>query len=290
MSVSFTYRVVRYVHDPAAGETLNIGVILYAPDAGYLDARMDTRYERLSRTFARFEGEQYRTILRRFNLSVERFRERELQPLLFSAPAKTVSDLTRQIWPDEDLSFRMGPVLAGVTEYPEEELVAIFERMVLSQYLHDERQRRTDEEVWSLYKKPLAERAVVSVLKPKTIATADFHLTFEHAFKNERWHALQPLSLDYANSESIQRKAAQWLGNGTALMGQNELSTVYLLLGKPQLESHRPAYEKAKNLLHKMPLNHDIIEEDSAQDFASHIEKYIRVHEIGTLKKSPEEV
>src|SRR2546430_11115032 len=32
----------------------------------------------------------------------------------------SISDLTHRIWPDEDLSFRLSPVLAGITDRSEE--------------------------------------------------------------------------------------------------------------------------------------------------------------------------
>jgi hypothetical protein len=278
--ISYTYSILRYVHDPAAGETLNVGVVLYSPAAQYLEAMVDTRYERLSRTFANFDGEQYRQALRRFEVAIDRLREQELGSLPLAEVPQSISDFTHRVWPDQDLSFRLGPVFAGVADRADEELVAIFDRMILSQYPRDEKERRTDEDVWSVYKRPLQEEAIIHALQPKTIQTPDFNLTFEYAFQNKNWHALQPMSLDYSRAESIQRKAAQWLGNCTALEGQDELRTVYFLLGEPQLQSHRLAYEKAKSLLHKAPLTHEIIEEDAAGDFAVHLRNYMRDHGI----------
>lgn len=280
--IEYTYRVLRYVHDPAAGEMLNIGVILYAPSVSYLDTSLDTHYERLSKTFLGFNGENFRQVLHRFEMAVGRYREQQRNVLPLSEPPVSVEQITRHIWPDGELSFRFGPVLGGVTASPEEELSAIFERMVLSQYPREDKLRRTDEEVWAVYKKPLVEKAAVSVLQPKVIATSDFQLTFPYAFKNEKWHVLQPLSLDYARPEGIQRKAAQWLGNGTALKEQDELTRVYLLLGRPQLQSHKASYEKAKHLLDKIPISHEILEENEALDFARTLVQYMRQHKILT--------
>jgi hypothetical protein len=280
MSVAFTYRILRYIHDPAAGETLNIGVILYAPTTSYVDAMIDTHYERLSNTFSGFNGENFRQVLRRFEVAVDRFRETRINVLPLLAHPDSVDQITRQIWPDEDLSFRFGPTLGGITESPEDELGEIFERMVLSQYPRDEKPHRTDDEVWTVYRRPLAEKAVTSALRPKAISTKDFQIVFDYAFSNRHWHALQPISLDVVRAESIQRKAAQWLGNCTALQGNTELTQLYLLLGEPHLHAHKAAYEKAKNILHRIPLKHEIVEEKDASSFADDLRSYMRQHSV----------
>src|SRR5690348_18136916 len=118
MTVPYSYRIVRYVHDPAAGETLNVGVVLYAPSMRFLNAIVHTHYERLSKTFSNFQGDDYRHALRRFELAVDRFREQELDDsLLVKNVAESLSGITARIWPDENLSFRLGPVLSGITDY-----------------------------------------------------------------------------------------------------------------------------------------------------------------------------
>jgi hypothetical protein len=280
MSAGFTYRVLRYMHDPAAGETLNIGVILFSPATAYLGVTVDTHYERLSNAFSGFNGENFRQVLRRLETAVNRFRQTRLNVLPLVRPPESVDEITRQIWPDEDLTFRMGPTLAGVTEAPEDELYDIFERLVSSQYLRDDKQRRTDDDVWNVYKRPLAEKALTPVLRPKGISTRDLQITFEYAFQNDNWHVLQPISLDVARTESMQRKAAQWLGYCTELKDSKELSQVYLLLGEPQLQAHRASYQKAKNILNKIPLKHEIVEERDAEKFAENLRKYMRQHAI----------
>lgn len=281
MTTPFTYRILRYIHDPVAGETLNVGVILFTPDVPYLGVVVDTHYERLSKAFSGFNGENFRQILRRLDLAINRFRETQLDVLPLRSLPETVDQITRQIWPDEELSFTMGPTLAGITEQdPEEELRDIFDRLVLSQYPRDEKQRRTDDEVWNVYKRPLAERALTPILRPKGISTRDFQITFDYAFKNDNWHVLQPISLDVVRPESMQRKAAQWLGYCTELRSAQDLARMYLLLGEPQLRAHKTAYEKAKNILKKIPVKHEIVEERDADQFADHLRNYMKRHSI----------
>jgi Protein of unknown function (DUF3037) len=51
MKTTFTYTVLRYVHDIATGEFVNMGVVLYAPEARYVSALCNPRYGRLSKMF-----------------------------------------------------------------------------------------------------------------------------------------------------------------------------------------------------------------------------------------------
>jgi hypothetical protein len=121
------------------------------------------------------------------------------------------------------------------------------------------------------------------------LTTPEVEVKFNHAFKNEKWHVLQPLSMDYKRKENIQNKATRWLGNAVALEATPELGTLYLLLGPPVLETHRVAYTKAKNLLHKIKIKHELIEENEAENFADEISEYMRKHNIGEGEANTEE-
>jgi len=170
--------------------------------------------------------------------------------------------------------------MAGITDNPADALLHLFHRMVTSQYARPKLEKRTDDEVWTIYQEPLARRRIVKKLRPTVLTTDEVELKFEHAFRNERWHVLQPMSMDYVKKESIQNKATRWLGNAMALESNKELKKMYILLGPPTLESYQSAYIKAKNLLHKMPLEHELIEEDGAEDFAAYIESFMKEHSV----------
>lgn len=279
--IPYTYCVVRYVHDPAAGEMLNVGVLICAPHAKFIGAKFDYHFERLSEAFAEFHGDHYRRVLRQIDAAVADLRSRAEGGLFEFAELPT--DATRlgaTLMPDQDLSFQLGQMLAGVAVEPEAELESLFERMVTSQYHRARPDKRTDEEVWSVYQKPLIEQRVKKYLMPRRFESRDYDLRFEHTFKNDNWHVLQPASMDYARPENIQTKATRILGTATALRGNRELGKLYLLLGKPQERKHLIQYDKAKNLLHKMPIDFEIIEEDAAEDFAAELASYMRKHGV----------
>ena len=86
--------------------------------------------------------------------------------------------------------------------------------------------------------------------------------------------------MDYRQADSLQRAATLWLGNATALKDQEELGELNILLGPPQSSAQRSAYARAKDLLHRMPVTHRLIEEDEAEDFAQELASLIREHDV----------
>jgi hypothetical protein len=279
--IQYTFSVIRYVHDPAAGEMLNIGVVLCAGEIAYIDVMLEFRYERLSSTFLDFDGEHYKRVLRQLHSAITNTSKRAAGSLFaLQEPLTDVDMLISIIMPDRDLSIQFGHMLAGIAEDPAQELKHIFERMVASQFESTKIQKRTDEEVWQSYQKSLTRQRITPYLKPKTFTSEDYDLKFDHAFKNERWHVLQPVSLDYARPEGLQTRATQLLGAATALEGNPEVGKLYILLGPPKKNEHRTAYKRAKHLLDRIPIEHELIEENQADRFAKELASYMREHGV----------
>jgi hypothetical protein len=279
---TYTYCVVRYIHDPAAGEALNIGVLLCAPEIDLISVKLEYHFERLSETFANFDGEAYRKLLKQLEAGVMRVADQESGALFRQHDVLTdAHKLAARLVPDRDLSLQFGPMMAGVSSDPADELHHIFVRMVQSQYPEKRKERRTDEDVWAQFQKRLAGQCIIPYLRPKAFTSSEYSLKFDHAFKNQRWHVLQPVTMDYSRPEGLQERATKILGATTILQGDPELGKLYVLLGEPRNSSNRVAYEKAKNLLHKrMPVEHEIVEEREADEFAKEIASYMREHGV----------
>jgi hypothetical protein len=278
--IEYTYTVVQYVHDPAAGEALNVGVVLFAPGASFLMAQFCHTYERLSKAFVDFDGEHFKRAVRRFEAAIERQAEQRTTGLFVVKDSVTdVGIIVKEIWPDPEMSFRYGDILSGLTENPKSTLASIYRRMVTSQYEKNKTERRSDEEVWAVYNKVFLRSAITPALQEHTFIAAPFEVKFEHSFKNGAWHALQPLSLDYTKPEGIKNKVTQWLGTAVVLEGNPELHKLYLLLGPPKTPAYQDAYQKAKDLLAKrVTVNHEIVEEKDAEAFAEKLATFMKDH------------
>jgi hypothetical protein len=285
---SYTYCLVKYVHDPAAGEVLNIGVLLFSPEIRLIVGKFERTYERLSTTFANFDGNHYRSVVTNMEYSISRLNA-QFEPTLFSDERfENIKEVFTKLVPDLGLSIQFGTVLAGITSDLEDEAERVFQRLISSQYVQKERRSRSDEEIWTIFNKPLAKKQLTNYLRPKHFTSSDaYDLKFDHAFKNERWHILNPVSMDHAQADYLQIKAIRILGETTALQGNGDMGKFYLLLGEPRTPSHQNAYIKAKNLLNKIPIEKEIIEEREADDFAKELASYMETH--GVFEESNEE-
>jgi len=279
--VPYTYCILRYIHDPAAGEALNVGVLAFAPTESWIECRIEQRYARLSATFRDFNGHQYRAVTRRTIGAIESLKVRWRDSLrAIDAMPKTVEGVFHLLFPDPGLSFQRGEMQAGLARDLDLAIADIFDRMVASQHPEGPEARRTDAQVWTTVQTKLEQLGVLEALQPKKFSSPSFNIEFDYAWKNAEWHVIQPLSMDYRESDSLQRRATQWLGTATALKDQEELGELAILLGPPQSSAQRAAYSRAKDLLHKMPITHRLIEEDEAEDFAEEVATQIREHDL----------
>jgi len=278
MKKSYSYSVIKYVHDPVADETLNVGVLVYSVESRFIEAKFEHNFERYSQTFANFDSQRYRQVLRNFEAAIEELREELAAGDLFRQLPRDAMSVAVRIWPDAYLSFRAGPALMGLTANLVAVVAELFNRFVESQYASSRQVRRSDDEVWSIYRRKLIGTVVQRALKEKTFATDALTITFPYCLKNERWHVLQPISFDYARVSSIAETAAKWLGETTVLADNNEVSSakLYLLLGAPTDKRYSEAYARAKRILEKIPVPHIVYEEHQAGEFAAEIAEHFQ--------------
>lgn len=276
---AYTYCLVKYVHNPAAGEMLNIGVLLFSEEVKQIVGKFEIHFDRLSSAFANFDGDHYRFVIKNLEYSISKLNER-FKPSLFQREFEDIKGIFRSLVPDLGLSIQFGNVLAGITNNLEEEAEHIFTRLITSQTPQKEKKSRSDEEVWTVFNKPLAKREAAKYIQPKTFVSGENNWKFNHTFKNEKWHILEPTTMDYAQAETMQIKAAKLVGEMTILEENKDIKKIYVLLGAPRIEALRGSYIKAKNLLNKIPIDKEIIEENEAEHFAEEITSYMKEHGV----------
>ncbi len=285
-NTEYTYSVIRYRHDPSAGEMLNIGVLAYSADTGQVGLRFDPRYARLSEAFVGFDGDHYRRVMERFQYGVESLGNRLAGNLFELDERRRFSDaasIARSVWPDQGLSYQVGVSMAGITYDLAVEVDDLFRRFVLSQYEREERrQRRDDNAVWEEFKKAMAPRGIMPLIKPVTLGANG--VEFRFAFKNEKWHVMEPISLDYVDPADISRRAYRTLGEAFALRREEDLGTYYVLLGQPRDESDMQRYQQVYSMISEMPVNHRIVETGDAEQFAADLACELRAHGILTAE------
>ena len=281
MKTAYTYTVLRYVHDTATGEFVNVGVALYAPDANFVGALCRTTYARLSKVFPGMDGEIFKSLMRYIQSSFEAIGDRTAEELHLGGKAKNVMEIAITVRPRDDSSLQWSEMGSGLTENPSATLEKVYNRVVQS---YDQAQRatgRSEEEVWRKYRRDLEEKHVVSRLVPKTIVSQskDDEIEFQHAWQNHQWHCIEPVSFDLLEADSIKDKAHRWLGQIASVRDSTEPFKLYMLLGEPQLERLKTACFKAQNILNKMPGEKEFIREADSANFADEVARQIKKHE-----------
>ena len=275
----YTYTVLRYVHDTSTGEFANVGVVISAPSAKFADAILRPTYGRLSKMFPGMDGEHFRQVIRHLQSRFEEIASQVREEMDLGQKPTNAQELAFSVIAPDDSSFQWSAMGSGLAADLPVTLESIYQKMVER---YDDRQKtesRSDELVWKSFKKRLEERKVLSRLHPKTISVQDDEVTFSHAWKNHQWHCMETLSFDLMQPQSIREKAHSWLGKMTSIKDAMEKFRVCYLVGEPQLEGSRRAFEQALNVLHKTPVEHEIIREHEAESFAAEVAKEIAAHD-----------
>src|SRR5579862_3375605 len=193
MKTTYSTITLRYVHDVVTGEFANIGVVLYAPEQRFLEARFATSYERLNAIFLKIDHLHYRALMRYF---ANRFEEiaADIRNGLNNPPLAALNEIVRQVLPPDDSSLQWSHQGGGFTDEAEKTLDELYKRFVERYVAGAEQVSRSDEEIAKPFKAKLGK--AVEKLTAKNIETEDYRYDFRFSWKNEIWHLYEPVSFD----------------------------------------------------------------------------------------------
>ena len=276
MKTTYSNITLRYVHDVVTGEFANIGVVLYAPEQRFLEARFTTSYERLNAVFLKIDHLHYRALMR---YMANRFDEiaADIRDGLHVPPVTALNEIVRQVLPPDDSSLQWSEQGGGFTDDAAKTMDELYKRFVERYVAGAEQVSRTDEEIAKPFKAKLGRKA--EKLSEKTIETKDYQYDFRFAWKNNIWHLYEPVSFDLVDPGSIREKANKWLGRGVALHDAKEKFKIHFLLGEPRQAETKAAFENAIHLLSKMPGQKELVRESEMEHFAEHVAEEIGSHD-----------
>jgi hypothetical protein len=266
----YTYVVLRYVHDTATAEFINVGVVLHCPELRFFDAKLRHTHRRLSAMFPNLDTNAFRTAMTAIERALKSV-GRQYKTGGTSPSGVNAGDLARSVLPSDDSSLQWSPVGSGLTAAPADEVVHLFDRLVGS-YDDKPEHRRTDAEIWRPVREKLEPR-LSAKLTTTTIRGAVDEIQFKHAWKNGVWHCYEPVSFDLATADGIKTKARQWTGHLTAVRDVAEEFLPYFIVGKPSEPKLKGAYDYAIAILERSPVRVQIFSEDRATDLVAQIER-----------------
>lgn len=287
--VPYQYSIIRYYHDVSTEEFLNIGVAIYCPSKNYFKVELIEKFKRLTDTFYGANGpfitQTTRKLNRRFSKITEDVANQQLE--LFKSTMPNLEQLLR-LFLRRESSFQYSTISSGITSSSENALDETFENLyfdyIKKYWKEDDQTGRDDQEVWKVYEKQFKKVKVNTYLQPITIEAKNQKIDFDHAWKNAKWHLVEPVSFDMKTPGRITTKADQHLGKTLRLNLATNVASLSLLLGRPINQGRQvdKAYNRAKDILAQKLVEYnykfDIYEEDAAVDLAHQWRKLIQEH------------
>jgi hypothetical protein len=277
MKVPYSFSILRYVHDPVTQEFINIGVAVFSPEAQYLRAICTTSYGRITHMFQRIDGPRFRQLARHIQDQICAAEEGYQSALPFES-VPTIEHLLAKVLPPDDSAIQFSKAGVGLSADLDQTMHELFQRHVEQYTASGESPRRSDEDIWRVFREPLDRALVTPRLRPKRIVAPSYEYEFERSWKNEIWHVYEPVSFDMVEAASMLDKANRWVGRATSLMDSSDPFRIHMLLGEPTDDRLKATFVKAQNILNKMPGKKELIRESEAEAFAEELAREVQRH------------
>lgn len=280
MKSAYEYAILRYIHDPVVGEFANFGVVVFSKDRHQLLSKISPRVSRIGRFFGEISSEQFRFLAEFIQERVEYLGERHFDALGLERNPETLGEFLGKLVPKDDSSIQFSDISMGLSENLERTLEEIFDRYVI---LSTERgrSRKDEQEIWSAFRKKL-DHEVIYLLDKKKIESENAEYEFQHAWKNQRWHLIEPVSFDLADAQYVQRKAFNWLGVAEGVLkGKSEECRLEMVVGVPTEKRLFKAFDRALKTLDQMSCDHELILDSESEKFAIRLSREVAQHKKG---------
>ncbi|MFC0131384.1 hypothetical protein CR105_03140 [Massilia eurypsychrophila] len=274
----YSYSILKYVHDTATAEFVNVGVAVYSAKDNFFQVSCRSTVGRLSEMFPDMQASSFRALMRGLSKRFNELSDAVSSPLDLEAQSTNIERLLASVLPKDDSALVWSEPSFGMTHDPRKTLTDLFSRYVTKYDHSSSPHKRTDEDMWKDFKKELENRHISAYFEEKIIEGKDDEITFKSAWKNGYWHCVEPVSFDLSVAETIREKAHRVLGQITSVSDTPERFKVYLLVGKPGRGALTPALEKALGILDKLPVEKEIFMEDERDLLLDRLAAEISTH------------
>jgi hypothetical protein len=274
---SYTYTTLRYVHDVRTGEFLNVGVVIHAASLGLIAFKTRKTYGRAKRIFPDLDGDGFQAAMRAVDRSLAAQARQMADAGLLAGDGNAVS-IARRALTQDDSALQWSELGSGVSDDLTKTLDRLYARMV-TRYDTQRTSGKTDDEVWHPVRERLDQLEFPIQFEKKTVTSETDEITFKHAWKNGKWHAYEPLSLDLADADGIKDKARRWRGHLAAVAdGAREEMKLHFIVGAPQNPALRPAYQNALTILRQADFSPRVFEDTQVDTLVAEIADEMRAH------------
>lgn len=127
--IQYTFSILQYRHDAWTGEALNVGVLLCAPDAGFMKMKIRTAGSRLEQAYPDLDTKKFNQLLRAIEAKVTLL-SKELKQRSMSKDELNAKNVSGRLLAPDDSAMHWREPSVGITSSPSEELDRKFSRYV----------------------------------------------------------------------------------------------------------------------------------------------------------------
>jgi hypothetical protein len=175
---SYSFVVLRYMHDVFTREFVNVGVLLHAPRAGFLGFEKLPSLDRVKGMFPGLQSDSLRDLLMFLASRVAAIQHKTSE--LLDRDLLSAETIAKSLLPSDDSALQWSVAGGGATNDPQQTMKELFERLVARHLKAHPPTRREDADVWKPFERELRQRNVLSRLQEKTLTVGELH----HHFKN----------------------------------------------------------------------------------------------------------
>lgn len=281
MSKQLIYSILQYKHSPVLGEAINVGVLFYFPDNKRKLYFHITDATRIKPIYRDFDARYFNSILKLIRNNVEQYSDDLYAAKLLNDNFKDF--IHTYLLKNDDSALQFSELYSVVNLYSDvKKAVNEFSNLLLPLTLKKEIQTIKHNESFIIRKfktrlfsqhKELEEK----VTKNYVVKTEELNFKFEFAWQNGSLNLVQPLSFDLQDSQSIQRKTAEycsylsWLNKYT----KDHNCRIDLLLAKPQEGGLQNTYNNSVKLLNAVDSNKRVIPFDDIDTYTDSAAEYL---------------
>ncbi|WP_035877270.1 DUF3037 domain-containing protein [Cupriavidus sp. amp6] len=245
----YFYSVLRYIHDIATGEFVNVGVVLLSPREKRVHFKFRKSLGRISEILPDVSHSSFRTVIRGVTQRFESVRKAYEAPLELDSRESGLQEILMSVVPKDDSGLQWSTISSGLSADTEATFARLYERYAGKYDRVKGKLGRTDDDVWRSFKKQLEKRHLLSYFEEKTIHGKNDDVKFDLAWKNGLWHCVEPVSFDLVAADSIREKAQKCAGEIVGVSDASEKFKIYLLLAKPSSPDLNDAFHRAVGIL-----------------------------------------
>lgn len=277
----YQFALLRYVHNSASAEFVNVGAVMWLADDRRLLHRVNDRYGRLSAFFQEFDGAGYRQMIRQLDA---RFRHASdelsgaVQPSLFGPqPPDKLEEILERLVGDDASCFQYSSIMAGIAPDPDARFAHIFAEFIERHESPGPRQRRDEMEIWTGVETRLRDRKLTPRLQSGVeVRGPHYSYRFRTGWMNGKVQVLEPISFDYLNGVELIEKANTWSGRMLNLSRGTVEFQLTAVVALPQRGDLQAAYEQARVILSEAPCVRQVVPEQEMDRVLADIEGDLR--------------